>query len=122
MKLNEIKAAVLAGKTVHWKNGAYRVIFDPTRGSVVAGFLIECVLNGDCIGLTWTNGVTMNGEESDFFIAPERLVATFRKPCGGVVVDKDTYHEPMAEALEAAEEDAHRYGWELLGVEVTSNI
>ena len=26
MKLNEIKEAVLAGKTVHWKNGAYRVI------------------------------------------------------------------------------------------------
>jgi len=69
MKLNEIKEAVLAGKTVHWKNGAYRVIFDPTRGSVIAGFLIECVLNGDCIGLTWTNGVTMNGEEEDFFVA-----------------------------------------------------
>lgn len=120
MSLSEIKSAVLAGKTVHWKNGAYRVIFDPTRGSVIAGFLIECVLNGDCIGLTWTNGVTMNGEESDFFIDPERLVATFRKPCGGVVVDKDTYHEPMAEAREAAEEDAHRYGWEL--VDVTSNI
>jgi hypothetical protein len=47
------------------------VIFDPTRGSVVAGFLIECVLNGDCIGLTWTNGVTMNGEEKDFFISEE---------------------------------------------------
>lgn len=69
MKLNEIKEAVLAGKTVHWKNGAYRVIFDPTRGSVIAGFLIECVLNGDCIGLTWTNGVTMNGEEEDYFVA-----------------------------------------------------
>jgi hypothetical protein len=73
MKLNEIKAAVLAGKVVHWKNGAYRVIFDPTRGSVVAGFLIECVLNGDCIGLTWTNGVTMNGEEADFFIATDNI-------------------------------------------------
>ena len=73
MKLNEIKAAVLAGKTVHWKNGAYRVIFDPTRGSVVAGFLIECVVNGDCIGLTWTNGVTMNGEEADFFIATDDI-------------------------------------------------
>jgi hypothetical protein len=65
--LSEIKAAVLAGKVVHW------VIFDPTRGSVVAGFLIECVLNGDCIGLTWTNGVTMNGEEADFFIAAEEV-------------------------------------------------
>jgi hypothetical protein len=50
------------------------------------------------------------------------LVATFRKPCGVVVVDVDTYHGPMAEALEAAEEDAHRYGWELVGVEVASNI
>ena len=73
MKLNEIKEAVLAGKAVHWKNGSYRGIFDPTRGSVVAGFLIECVLNGDCIGLTWTNGVTMNGEESDFFVAAQEV-------------------------------------------------
>jgi hypothetical protein len=71
VNLAEIKEAVLSGKVVHWKNGAYRVIFDPTRGSVVAGFLIECVLNGDCIGLTWTNGVTMNGEEKDFFISEE---------------------------------------------------
>jgi hypothetical protein len=49
-------------------------------------------------------------------------VATFRKPCGGVVVDKDTYHEPMAEAREAAEEDAHRYGWEFLSVEVAEEV
>ena len=65
MKLNEIKEAVLAGKTVHWKNGAYRVTHFPRTNS----FLIECVLNGDCIGLTWTNGVTMNGDEADFFLA-----------------------------------------------------
>lgn len=118
MTLSEIKEAVLSGKTVHWKNGAYRVTYSPRTNS----FLIECVLNGDCTGLTWTNGVTMNGEEKDFFIEPERLVATFRKPCGGVVVDKDTYHEPMAEAREAAEEDAHRYGWEFLSVEVAEEV
>jgi hypothetical protein len=69
MKLNEIKEAVLAGKTVHWKNGAYRVTHSPRTNS----FLIECVLNGDCIGLTWTNGVTMNGEEKDFFVAAEEV-------------------------------------------------
>ena len=115
MKLEQIKAAVLAGRTVHWKNGAYRVVHDS-----VGQWLIKCEFNGHCWGLTWANGTTMNGDESDFFVAPERLVATFRKPCGGVVVDKDTYHEPMAEAREAAEEDAHRYGWEL--VDVTSNI
>ena len=115
MKLEEIKAAVLAGRTVHWKNGAYRVVHDS-----VGQWLIKCEFNGHCWGLTWANGVTMNGEESDFFLAPLRVTATFRKPCGGVVTD-DSYHEPVADAREAAAEDAHRYGWELVGVEVGHN-
>ena len=34
-------------------------------------FLIRFDYNDDCIGLTWTNGVTMNGEEKDFFLSEE---------------------------------------------------
>jgi len=45
------------------------------------------------------------------------IVATFRKPDGEIVKDS-SYHEPISEAREAAEEDAHRYGWEFLSVEV----
>lgn len=40
---------------------------------------------------------------------------TFRRPCGGLVIDSDNYTFPGAR--EAAEEDAHRYGWELVSVE-----
>jgi hypothetical protein len=47
----------------------------------------------------------------------QTIVATFRKPDGEI--EKDfSYHEPIGEAREAAEEDAHRYGWEFLSVEV----
>ena len=62
MTLNEIKSAVDARKTVLWNNAAYRVI-----NGGIAGYLIECLLNGHCIGLTWEDGVTMNGNESDFY-------------------------------------------------------
>ncbi len=67
MKLNEIKEAVLSGKVVHWKNHGYRVIYAPKLND----FLIRFDYNDDCIGLTWTNGVTMNGEEKDFFLSDE---------------------------------------------------
>jgi len=69
MKLNEIKEAVLAGKTVHWKNHGYRVIYAPKLND----FLIRFAYNDDCIGLTWVDGVTMNGEEEDFFVAAEEV-------------------------------------------------
>lgn len=70
MTLDEIKAAVRAGKIVHWKSPGYvvtvdmhdyfAVVFTPTR---------------NCIGLTWRDGVTMNGEEADFFLANEAVAA-----------------------------------------------
>jgi hypothetical protein len=31
-------------------------------------WLIVCSLNGYTMGLTWRDGVTMNGKESEFFI------------------------------------------------------
>lgn len=62
MTLNEIKAAVEAGKTVHWKTPAYTVIHDSA-----GQWLIHHPES--CIGLTWQDGITMNGEPGDFFIA-----------------------------------------------------
>lgn len=113
MKLQEIKEAVLAGRTVHWKNAGYRVIHAPKIGE----FLIRFDYNESMTGLTWADGVTMNEREEDFFVAPEPVTATFRKPDGEIVKDC-SYHEPMTDACAAAEEDAHRYGWEFLGAEV----
>ena len=65
MTLSEIKEAVDAGKTVHWSNALYSVI--PSCGD----YLIKCSSNNHCIGLTWQDGVTMNGKEEDFYIKPE---------------------------------------------------
>ena len=112
MKLQEIKDAVLAGKTVHWKSGGYEVMRDK-----VGQWFIICCFNGSLTSLTWADGVTMNEREEDFFVASKSVTATFRKPDGEIVKDS-SYHEPMNEAIEAADEDAHRYGWEFLGAEV----
>lgn len=62
MTLNEIKAAVLAGKRVCWSNEAYEVVH--TNGQ----WLIVCTHNDNAIGLTWMDGVTMNGKPEHFFI------------------------------------------------------
>lgn len=64
MNLEQIKAAVKAGKTVHCGTGAYIVIED-NKGQ----WMIKCTLNNYCIGLTHQDGVTLNGKEADFFIA-----------------------------------------------------
>lgn len=62
MKLNEIKEAVEHGKKVHWCSDNYVVI----KGKY--DFLIECVSNKHCIGLTHKDNITMNGEEKDFYL------------------------------------------------------
>lgn len=62
MKLEEIKKAVDEGKIVHWANEAYKVIKDD-----VGQYFIRCTLNNDLIGLTWRDGVTLNGKEEEFF-------------------------------------------------------
>lgn len=66
MTLNEIKHAVEAGHTVHWKNPGYRVIKDQS-----GQWLIQYGQGSRAwwIGLTYLDGVTMNGEEADFYIA-----------------------------------------------------
>lgn len=64
MLLEEIKAAVNAGKIVHWATGAYIVTKDKRDE-----YYIKCTLNNSCIGLVWADGTTMNGKPEDFFIA-----------------------------------------------------
>ena len=65
MTLQEIQAAVMAGQTVHWASTAYVVKY----ASAIDEFLIYCLLNETSIGLTWKDGVTMNGKEDQFFVA-----------------------------------------------------
>ncbi|MBY6092982.1 hypothetical protein [Maritimibacter alkaliphilus] len=64
MNITQIKAAVDAGKSVHWANECYRVHRD-TLGE----YLITYVLNGSTIGLTDRSGRRLNGAEADFFIS-----------------------------------------------------
>ena len=64
MTLNEIKAAVRAGKTVYWCNEGYKVAQD-SKGQ----WLIIYGLMANCIGLTWKDEVTLNGKEEDFYIS-----------------------------------------------------
>lgn len=64
MTLEQIKAAIAEGKKVHWSNRAYEVIKDS-----LGQYLIICRLNDHAIGLTWRDGITLNGKEKDFFVA-----------------------------------------------------
>jgi len=66
MNLEEIKEAVRSGKIVHWVQENYVVIRDKFDR-----FLIMCTSNNNCIGLTWRDGVTMNGQEHEFYIGDE---------------------------------------------------
>lgn len=63
MTLPEIKLAVDTGKNVHWANLGYKVIKDK-----LGQYLIIFTANDWCIGLTWRDGNTLNGKESEFFI------------------------------------------------------
>ncbi len=58
-----LKLLVDAGYNVFWKTRAYKVIKDS-----IGQYLIVCTINNDCIGLTWTDGVTVNGQPGDFFL------------------------------------------------------
>jgi hypothetical protein len=63
MTLEEIKTAVNAGKKVHWSNTGYEV-----RKDRYGEYYIIFIHNDNSIGLTWKDGVTMNGKPEDFFI------------------------------------------------------
>ena len=64
MTLEEIKAAVRAGKTVHWSSEGYQVLYNDKADQ----WIICCTKNDNCIGLTWTDGTTLNGYGEEFFI------------------------------------------------------
>lgn len=63
MTLQEIKDAVLAGRTVHWKSESYEVMRDG-----VGQWFIVYRFNGSLSGLTWSDGVTMSEKPEDFFL------------------------------------------------------
>ncbi len=62
MTLQEIKQAIEEGKTVCWANKGYRVI-KAANGE----YLIVFLADKNIIGLTWNDGVTLNGQEHEFF-------------------------------------------------------
>jgi len=79
---------------------------------------------------TFPNRITIFGDDQriegdedeglwilNLVIPSTALVATFRKPSGETVTDSLSYHEPMNEALDAAHEDAHRYGWTFVSLQ-----
>ena len=63
MNLQQIKQAIADNKIVYWSNNNYTVIID-TKDQ----YMIECLINNSCIGLTWLDGTTLNGKESEFYI------------------------------------------------------
>ncbi len=62
MNVEQIKQAVDDGKKVYWTNCGYQVVKDD-----IGQYFITYKHNNYCIGLTWRDGVTLNGEESDFY-------------------------------------------------------
>lgn len=62
MNLEQIKQAIADGKKVYWASALYEVIKN-SRGE----YNIICKSNNHSIGLTWADGKTLNGKESDFF-------------------------------------------------------
>ena len=65
MNIAEIKAAVDAGRTVHWAHEGYLVHRDE-----FGQYLITYLPNGSTIGLTDRSGARLNGDEADFFLSP----------------------------------------------------
>jgi len=64
MTLNQIKGAIALGLSVKWSNDGYDVIQDS-----LGQYLIKYKPNGFCFGLTHSNGITLNGQESQFYVA-----------------------------------------------------
>jgi hypothetical protein len=60
MTVQEIKQAVDDGKTVHYQNGSYTVVKN------FGDYLIKHT-SGHMIGLTWSDDITLNGKEEDFY-------------------------------------------------------
>ena len=64
----EIIEAVDSGKDVRWGNDNYEVI-RAKNGS----YIIRSQMNGHCVGLTWSDGVTLNGNLAEFYVKKTEL-------------------------------------------------
>ena len=62
MTLPEIKAAVRAGKSVHWASDNYEVIEDN-----IGQWLIHSKCNNCYWGLTHRDNITVNGQPEQFY-------------------------------------------------------
>lgn len=60
MTVDQIKENVNKGVDVFWQNSFYKVVKSGDD------YLIKGN-NGHCIGLTWSDGITLNGNEEQFF-------------------------------------------------------
>lgn len=98
MTLEEIKAAVDAGKTVHWANDGYRVIKDRIGQYLIA--YGEGTSYANYIGLTWVDGVTLNGKPSEFYLGLDKVTRAYLEsalwssndestPSGGEPLDRN---------------------------------
>lgn len=63
MELEDIIHAINQGWVINWQTDNYRVIQNK-----FGQYQIKCLSNGNIIGLTYADGVTLNGEEKDFYI------------------------------------------------------
>lgn len=88
MNLEQIKTAVRSGQTVHVGNTAYCVNLH-TFPNGEEQWLIRCVQNDYCIGLTWADGVTMNGKPEDFFVCEPAPVSVSSAPALVLVLRGD---------------------------------
>lgn len=66
MNLEQIKSAIEDGKLVYWSTESYRVVKDK-KGQYFIGYNIG-QRGENYIGLTWQDGLTLNGNESEFFV------------------------------------------------------
>ena len=63
MTPEQIKAAVLAGKTVHWMSSLYVIAFRFDR------WFLDCDSSDSTWGLFKADGTFANSEAKDFFVA-----------------------------------------------------
>ena len=110
MNLEQIKAAVEAGKKVYWSNKGYQVV----KGK--DGEYAIKAANGHMIGLTWADGKTLNGNEKDFFVEESRvkLFEQFMSDLNEKSVNESkyqTYHNSYTSAVDTALEYAEKQGY-----------
>lgn len=66
MNLREIKRAVSEGLIVCWGTRDYVVEHVKNEDR----YFIKSLATGHAISLTWSDGLTLNGKEEEFFVSP----------------------------------------------------